>query len=83
MRVEAAQVIDRPPADVFRFEATDHFQNHPLPDPAVEKMPFRQPCRSPSASGTGAGWRSAGTELPSEHRGGQGSSLPVSAAATH
>jgi hypothetical protein len=38
MRVEVAQVIDRPPADVFRFVATDHFQNHPLWDPAVEKM---------------------------------------------
>jgi hypothetical protein len=38
MRVEAAQVIDRPPADVLRFVATDHFQNHPLWDPAIEKM---------------------------------------------
>lgn len=38
MRVEAAQAIDRPPADVFQFVATDHFQNHPLWDPAVEEL---------------------------------------------
>ena len=29
------QVIERPPAEVFRFVATDHFQNHPKWDPAV------------------------------------------------
>ena len=29
MRLSASQVIERPPAEVFRFVATDHFQNHP------------------------------------------------------
>jgi hypothetical protein len=26
MRLAASQVIERPPAEVFRFVATDHFQ---------------------------------------------------------
>ena len=29
VRLSASQVIERPPAEVFRFVATDHFQNHP------------------------------------------------------
>jgi hypothetical protein len=52
VRVEAAQVIDRPPADVFRFVATDHFQNHPLWDPAIEKMTPTSP--APMAPGSTA-----------------------------
>ncbi len=35
MRLSASQVIERSPAEVFRFVATDHFQNHPKWDPAV------------------------------------------------
>jgi hypothetical protein len=35
VRLSASQVIDRPPAEVFRFVATEHFQNHPKWDPAV------------------------------------------------
>ena len=35
MRLAASQVIERPPAEVFRFVATDHFENHPKWDPAV------------------------------------------------
>jgi hypothetical protein len=29
MRLMISQVIGRPPAEVFRFVATEHFQNHP------------------------------------------------------
>jgi hypothetical protein len=35
VRLAASQVIQRPPAEVFRFVATDHFENHPKWDPAV------------------------------------------------
>jgi hypothetical protein len=35
VRLAASEVIERPPADVFRFVATDHFQNHPKWDPAI------------------------------------------------
>jgi hypothetical protein len=35
VRLAASQVIERPPAEVFRFVATDHFQNHPKWDPAI------------------------------------------------
>jgi uncharacterized protein YndB with AHSA1/START domain len=36
MRLEVHEIIDRPPADVFRFVATDHVRNHPRWDPAME-----------------------------------------------
>ena len=52
MRLEAAQVIDRPPEDVFRFVATDHFQNHPKWDPAIEQMTPTSP--GPMAKGATA-----------------------------
>jgi polyketide cyclase/dehydrase/lipid transport protein len=52
MRVQAAQVIDSPPADVFRFVATDHFQNHPKWDPAIETMTPTSP--APMAPGSTA-----------------------------
>jgi hypothetical protein len=29
MRLDVSEVIDRPPADVFRFYAVNHVQNHP------------------------------------------------------
>jgi Polyketide cyclase / dehydrase and lipid transport len=35
VRLAASQVIERPPAEVFRFVAIEHFQNHPTWDPAV------------------------------------------------
>jgi hypothetical protein len=38
VRLSASQVIDRPPAEVFRFVATEHFQNHPKWDPAVTSI---------------------------------------------
>lgn len=36
MELEVEQYIDRPPADVFRFAATDHVLNHPRWDPVME-----------------------------------------------
>ncbi len=38
MRVHAVQVINGRPEEVFRFVATDHFENHAKWDPAVEVM---------------------------------------------
>ena len=43
MRLAASQVIQRPPAEVFRFVATDHFQNHPKWDPAVTSITQTSP----------------------------------------
>jgi hypothetical protein len=50
VRLSASQVIERPPAEVFRFVATDHLQNHPKWDPAVTSI--TQTC--PGAMGVGA-----------------------------
>lgn len=36
--ISAERVVPRPPADVFRFVATDHFANHPKWDPDVLEM---------------------------------------------
>jgi hypothetical protein len=36
MELEVDEFIDRPPADVFRFIATDHVRNHPRWDPVME-----------------------------------------------
>jgi hypothetical protein len=36
MQLDASEVIDRPPADVFRFYAIHHVQNHPRWDPDME-----------------------------------------------
>ena len=36
MKLEVSQVIDRPPAVVFRFVAADHVRNHPRWDPKME-----------------------------------------------
>ncbi|MGH2455325.1 MAG: SRPBCC family protein [Candidatus Limnocylindria bacterium] len=35
MNLEVSESIDRPPADVFRFVATDHVKNHPRWDPEM------------------------------------------------
>jgi carbon monoxide dehydrogenase subunit G len=43
VRLAASQVIERPPAEVFRFVATDHFQNHPRWDPAVTSITKTSP----------------------------------------
>jgi hypothetical protein len=52
VRLAASQVIDRPPAEVFRFMATDHFQNHPKWDPAVTSITQSSP--GPMGVGTTA-----------------------------
>jgi Polyketide cyclase / dehydrase and lipid transport len=43
VRLSASLVIERPPAEVFRFIATDHFQNHPKWDPAVTAITKTSP----------------------------------------
>jgi len=35
VRIESSAVIDRPVDDVFRFQADEHYRNHPRWDPAV------------------------------------------------
>src|SRR5437879_11430924 len=35
MRIESSTVIERPVEDVFRFQADDHYRNHPRWDPEV------------------------------------------------
>jgi Polyketide cyclase / dehydrase and lipid transport len=52
VRLAASQVIERPPAEVFRFVATDHFQNHPTWDPAVTSITKTSP--GPMGVGTTA-----------------------------
>ena len=52
MRLAAFQVIERPPAEVFRFVATDHFHNHPKWDPAVTSITKTSP--GPMGVGTTA-----------------------------
>jgi hypothetical protein len=52
MRLAASQVIERPPAEVFRFVATEHFQNHPKWDPAVTAVTKTSP--GPMGVGTTA-----------------------------
>ena len=49
MKLEVSQVIDRPPAEVFRFVATDHVRNHPRWDP---HMRLEQVSEGPLAAGT-------------------------------
>jgi hypothetical protein len=65
VRLSASQVIERPPAEVFRFVATDHFQNHPKWDPAVTAITKT----SPGPMGVGTTARLAepvnGSETPS------------------
>jgi hypothetical protein len=36
MKIEVSELIDRPPAEVFRFVAVDHVRNHPRWDPQME-----------------------------------------------
>ena len=52
MRLAASQIIERPPTEVFRFVATDHFQNHPRWDPAVTSITKTSP--GPMGMGTTA-----------------------------
>jgi hypothetical protein len=50
MRLSASETIDRPAADVFRFVATEHWQNHPKWDPAIIELTQA----TPGAIGVGA-----------------------------
>ncbi len=52
MRLSASQVIERPPAEVFRFVATEHFSNHPKWDAAWVEMTPTSP--GPARAGTTA-----------------------------
>jgi uncharacterized protein YndB with AHSA1/START domain len=36
VKLELSQIIGRPPAEVFRFIATNHVRNHPRWDPKME-----------------------------------------------
>jgi hypothetical protein len=47
MEIQVKELIDRPPAEVFRFIAVDHVRNHPRWDP---KMAIEQLTEGPSAS---------------------------------
>ena len=49
MKIEVSQVIDRPPAVVFRFVVVDHVRNHPRWDP---KMELQQISEGPIRVGT-------------------------------
>jgi hypothetical protein len=35
VKLDVSESIERPPADVFRFVATDHVENHPRWDPEL------------------------------------------------
>jgi hypothetical protein len=52
VRLAASQIIERPPAEVFRFVATDHFQNHSKWDPAITSITQTSP--GPMGVGTTA-----------------------------
>ena len=62
MQLAASQVIERPPAEVFRFVATDHFQNHPKWDPAVTSITQTSP--GPMGVGTTARLVPTGADAP-------------------
>jgi hypothetical protein len=73
VRLAASQVIERPLAEVFRFVATDHFQNHPKWDPAVTAITQTSP--GPMGVGTTArlvrtdrGRRTEGTMEVTEYK---------------
>lgn len=38
VRLQAEELIEKPASEVFRFVATEHFQNHPKWDPALLEM---------------------------------------------
>jgi uncharacterized protein YndB with AHSA1/START domain len=63
MKLELSQVIDRSPAEVFRFIATNHVQNHPRWDP---KMEIQQLTEGPIGVGTVIHRRHTHTGTPVE-----------------
>jgi uncharacterized protein YndB with AHSA1/START domain len=63
MKVEVSELIDRPPAEVFRFIAVDHVRNHPRWDP---KMELEQLTDGPIRVGTVIRRRGTHTGAPVE-----------------
>lgn len=43
MRLQVEEDVDAAPSDVFRFVATEHFDNHPRWDPSVVEMTQTSP----------------------------------------
>jgi hypothetical protein len=63
MKLDLSESIDRPPADVFRFVATDHVKNHPRWDP---QMSLVQETPGPIGVGTRIRRSRSGGETPVE-----------------
>ncbi|MEX0625429.1 MAG: SRPBCC family protein [Chloroflexota bacterium] len=63
MRIELTELINRPPAEVFRFIAADHVRNHPRWDP---KMELQQVTEGPLGVGTVIRRRNTHTGKPVE-----------------
>jgi uncharacterized protein YndB with AHSA1/START domain len=63
VKLELSQVIDRPPAVVFRFVVVDHVRNHPRWDP---KMELQQLSEGPIRVGTIIRRRHTHTGSPTE-----------------
>lgn len=63
MRIQVSELIDRPPADVFRFIAVDHDRNHPRWDP---KMALTRLTDGPIGVGTVMRRRHTHTGVPVE-----------------
>ena len=52
VRVQVRQTIDRPPDQVFRYVAAEHFKNHPQWDPSIVELTQTSP--GPMGVGTTA-----------------------------
>jgi hypothetical protein len=63
VRIDVSESIARSPADVFRFVATDHVENHPRWDP---QMSLVQETPGPIGVGTRIRRRRTGGERPVE-----------------
>jgi hypothetical protein len=63
LKLEVSESIDRPPADVFRFVATNHVENHPRWDP---QMSLVQETPGPIGVGTRIRRSRSGGETPVE-----------------
>ena len=63
MKLDVSESIARPPADVFRFVATDHVKNHPRWDP---QMSLVQETPGPIGVGTRIRRSRSGVETPME-----------------
>jgi hypothetical protein len=63
MKIDVSESIARPPADVFRFVATDHVENHPRWDP---QMNLVQETPGPIGVGTRIRRRHTRGETPVE-----------------